>query len=116
VSTVTAPASARDALDLVRAGLGYPAAAGPAGLATEEQAQVLRELEQDEAVLTAARAGSLAAFTAAQGHRGDADYGPRAWLVHQTGITCGAAAGHRLVLAAPAAGRISESCGRALCQ
>jgi hypothetical protein len=126
VSTVTAPASARDALDMVRAGLGYLAAADPAGLATEEQAQVLRELEQDEAVATAARSRSLAAFTAAQGHCGDADYSPRAWLMHQTGITRGAAAGHtararragghRLVLAALAAGRISESYGRAICQ
>src|SRR6478672_9064643 len=125
VSTVTAPASAREALDMVRAGLGYLAAADPAGLATEEQAQVLRELEQDEAVLTAARASSLAAFTAGQGHCGDADYSPRAWLMHQTGITRGAAAahtawarragGHRLVLAAMAAGQISESYGRAIC-
>jgi Domain of unknown function (DUF222) len=91
----------------------------------ETQAQVLRELEQDEAVLTAARAWSLAAFTAAQGHRGDADCSPRAWLMHHTQITRGAAAGHtawarraaghRLVLAALAAGRISESYGRALC-
>jgi Domain of unknown function (DUF222)/HNH endonuclease len=126
MSTLTAPASSRDALDMVRAGLGYLAAVDPAGLAIEEQAQVLRELEQDEAVLTAARAWSLAAFTAGQGYCGDADYSPRAWLMHQTGITRGAAAGHtawarrasghRLVLAALAAGRISESYGRALCQ
>src|SRR5690348_10889132 len=94
MSIGTAPASARDALDMVRAGLGYLAAADPAQLATEEQAQVLRELERDEAVLTAARARSLAAFTAARGHRGDADYSPRAWLMHQTGITRGASAGH----------------------
>jgi hypothetical protein len=125
VSTVTAPASARDALDMVRAGLGYLAATDPAGRDPETQAQVLRELEQDEAVLTAARARSLAAFTAAQGHCGDADYSPRAWLMHQTGITRGAAArtawarragGHRLVLAAMAARQISESCARAICQ
>jgi len=125
VSTVTGPASAREALDMVRAGLGYLAAADPAQLPAETQAQVLRELEQDEAVLTAARARSLAAFTAIQGHCGDADYSPRAWLMHQTGITRGAAAartawarragGHRLVLAAMAAGQISESYGRALC-
>jgi len=125
VSTITAPASAREALDMVRAGLGYLATADPAARDPETQAQVLRELEQDEAVLTAARARSLAAFTAAQGHCADADYSPRAWLMHQTGITRGAAAahtawarragGHRLVLAAMAAGQISESCGRALC-
>ena len=125
MSTVTAPESAREALDMVRAGLGYLAAADPAGLATEEQAQVLRELERDEAVLTAARAWSLAAFTAGQGYCGDADYSPRAWLMHHTGITRGAAAahtawarradGHRLVVAALAAGQVSESYGRAIC-
>jgi hypothetical protein len=125
VSTVTAPASAREALDMVRAGLGYLAATDPTQLATDEQAQVLRELEQDDAVLTAARASSLAAFTSGQGYSADADYSPRAWLIHQTGVTRGAAAahtawarraaGHRLVLAAMAAGQISESYARALC-
>ena len=126
MSTLTAPASARDALDMVRAGLGYLAAAVPTQLATEEQALVLRELEHHDAVATAARAGCLAAFTAGQGHCGDADYSPRAWLMHQTGITRGAAAGHtawarradghRLVVAALAAGQVSESYGRAICQ
>jgi hypothetical protein len=77
VSAITAPASAREALDMVRAGLGYLAAADATQLPTETQAQVLRELERDEAVLAAARAWSLAAFTAARGHRGDADYSPR---------------------------------------
>ena len=125
MSTLTAPASARDALDMVRAGLGYLAAADPTQLATEEQALVLRELEHHDAVATAARAGCLAAFTAGQGYCGDADYSPRAWLMHHTGITRGAAAGHtawarradghRLVVAALAAGQVSESYGRAIC-
>ena len=126
MSTLTAPASARDALDMVRAGLGYLAAADPAQLDTRTQAQVLRELEQDDAVLTAARAGSLAAFTAGQGYCADADYSPRAWLMHHTGITRGAAAAHtawarraqehRLVVAALAARQISESYARTICQ
>jgi uncharacterized protein DUF222 len=125
MSAVTAPASARDALDMIRAGLDSLAATDPAQLDPDTQALVLRELEQDEAVLTAARAWSLGAFTAAQGHCGDGDYSPRAWLMHQTGITRGAAAahtawacratGHRLVLAAMAAGQVSESYGRAIC-
>ena len=68
MSTMIAPASAREALDMVRAGLGYLAAADATQLPADTQAQVLRELEQDEAVLTAARAWSLAAFTAAQGY------------------------------------------------
>jgi hypothetical protein len=125
VSTATAPASAREALDMVRAGLGYLAAADPTALDTQTQADCLRELEQDDAVLTAARAWCLTAFTSGQGYSADADYSPRAWLMHQTGITRGAAAahiawarraaGHRLVLAAMAARQISESYGRAIC-
>jgi hypothetical protein len=125
VSAVTAPASAREALDMVRAGLAHLAAADPAQLPADTQALILRELERHDAVATAARARCLAAFTAAQRHCGDGDYSPRAWLMHQTGITRGAAAGHtawarragghRLVLAALAAGQISESYARALC-
>jgi hypothetical protein len=63
----TAPASAREALDMVRAGLAYLAAADAAQLSAATQAEYLRELEQDAAVLTAARAVVLAGFTAGQG-------------------------------------------------
>jgi len=72
VSTV--PANAREALDMIRAGLGYLAAADPAQLPAATQAKCLRELEQHDAGLTAARAGFLAAFTAGQGPAGDGDY------------------------------------------
>ena len=61
------PASVREALDMVRAGLGYLAAADPGRLPPAVQAECLRELEQDAAGLTAARAGFLASFTAGQG-------------------------------------------------
>src|ERR1700754_9470 len=121
VST-TAPADAREALDMVRAGLGYLAAADAAQLAAVTQAECLRELEQDAAALTAARAGMLAAFTAGQGHAGDGDYSAVSWLIHRTGITRGAAVGHAAwakraathprVIAALAAGQVSESAGR----
>ena len=83
----TAPANAREALDMVRAGLGYLAAADAAQLPAATQAECLRELEQDAAILTAARAGFLAAFTAGQGHAGDGDYSAVSWLIHRTGIT-----------------------------
>ena len=59
-----APASVREALDMVRAGLGYLAAADPAQLSTATQAECLRELERNDAVATAARAWFLASFTA----------------------------------------------------
>ncbi len=64
---VTAPADAREALDMIRAGLGYLAAADPARLPAATQAEVLRELEQHDAMATAARAGMLAAFAGGLG-------------------------------------------------
>jgi hypothetical protein len=121
----TAPADARQALDMIRAGLGYLADADAAQLATATQAECLRELEQDAAALTAARAWMLAAFTAGQGPAGDGDYSAVSWLIHRTGITRGAAVGHSAwarrtsthsrVQAALAAGQVSESAGRLIC-
>ena len=120
-----APASAREALDMIRAGLGYLAAADPAQLGAATQAECLRELEQHDAMATAARAGFLAAFTAGQGHAGDGDSSAVSWLIHRTGITRGAAVGHTAwakraathprVLAALAAGQVPESAGRLIC-
>ena len=52
----TAPASAREALDMVRAGLAYLAAADAARLPAAVQAECLRELERHDAAATAARA------------------------------------------------------------
>jgi len=110
---------------MVRAGLGYLAAADVTQLATATQAECLRALEQHDAMATAARAGFLAAFAAGQGPAGDGDYSAVSWLVHRTGITRGAAVGHTAwarrtathprVLAALAAGTVSESAGRLIC-
>ena len=121
----TAPACAREALDMVRAGLGYLAAADATRLAAATQAECLRELEQAGAVATAARAAVLAAFTAGQGYAGDAEYSAVSWLIHRTGITRGAAVGHAAwagrtrthpkVVAALAAGQVPESVGRLIC-
>jgi hypothetical protein len=83
----TAPADAREALDMVRAGLGYLASADPGQLPTATQAECLRELERDAAVLTAARAWILASFTAGKGYADDADYSAVSWLIHRTRIT-----------------------------
>ena len=120
-----APASASEALEMVRAGLGWLAAADPTALAAETQAQALIALERAQAMTTAARASVLAAFTSGQGYCADAAYSPRAWLVHQTRIGRGAAAGHTAwarrmtthpaVVAALAAGQLSESYGKIMC-
>jgi hypothetical protein len=126
METVPAFASAEEALDMVHAGLGHLAATDATAMTSDEQARYLRRLEQADAILTAARATILAGFTAGQGYCADADYSPRTWLMHRTGITRAAAAAHtawarratehRLVLAAMAARQISESYGRAICQ
>ena len=79
---------------MVRAGLGYLAAADAAQPPVATQAGCLRELERDAAVLTAARAWILASFTAGQGYADDADCSAVSWLIHRTGITRGAAVGH----------------------
>ena len=91
----------------------------------ETQARCLRVLEQVSSVGTAARTSILAAFTSGQGYSGDADYSPRAWLIHQTHVTKGAAAGytawvrraaaHPQVAAALAAGEVPESVARTIC-
>jgi hypothetical protein len=110
---------------MVRAGLGYLAAADATQLSAATQAECLRELEQAGAVATAARASILAGFTAGQGYAGDAEYSAVSWLMHRTGITRGAAVGHAAwagrtrthpkVVAALAAGQVSESAGRLIC-
>jgi hypothetical protein len=126
MGTAPAFASVTEAMDMVLAGLSYLAAADAAQLDAETQAECLRGLERTDAISTAVRAYFLSAFTAGQGYAGDADYSPRAWLMHKTGITRGAAASHTAwakragthpaVVAALAAGELSESYGRTICQ
>jgi hypothetical protein len=121
----TAPSSAREALEMVRAGLGYLAAADAAQLSAATQAECLRELEQAHSVATAAQASMLSGFAAGQGYAADAEYSAVSWLMHRTGITRGAAVGHSAwakrvatnprVVAALAARQVSESYGRLIC-
>jgi hypothetical protein len=127
-TTPTAPAfaSVGEAIDMACAALGYLAAADAVQLPAETQADCLRGLEWTDAVAAAARASFLSAFTAGKGYSADADYSARAWLMHRTGITRGAAASHTAwanryaahpkVIVAMAAGELSESWGRTICQ
>jgi hypothetical protein len=126
MDTAPAFASVTEAIGMARAALGYLAAADAAQLPDAALAEALRGLEQIDAIATAVRASFLASFTAGQGYSADADYSPRAWLMHRTGITRGAAAGHTAwagravthpaVVAALATGDLSESYGRAVCR
>ena len=120
-----APSSTVQALAMVSAGLGYLARCDAAGLGTAAQAEALVGLEQAEAQHTAARAKILAAFTAQGGYQADGHYGARSWLRAFTKITPGAAGGaagwarrlaaHPVIAAALAAGQISASWARQLC-
>jgi hypothetical protein len=111
---------------VARAALGYLASADATGLTSDEQAGCLRQFERLTSVTTAARASVLGAFTTGKGYAADADYSPRAWLIHKTGITRGAAvsytawakraAAHPRVFAVLARdGEVSESFARTIC-
>ena len=125
MGTVPVFASATEAMQVVRAGLDYLAAADATAMAAAEQARCLRALEQAGSVATAARTSILGAFGAGQGHVADADYSPRAWLIHKTGVTRGAAVAytawvrraeaHPLIAGRLAAGEIPESVARMVC-
>src|SRR5947209_20190070 len=90
--TVASPRSPEEALGMLRAAMGYLAAADATAMAAETQAQCLRTLEQLHAIETAARASVLGALASTRA--GAADLSPRAWLVRETGVTTGAATGH----------------------
>jgi hypothetical protein len=111
---------------MARAGLAWLAAADATALTGVEQAECLRGLERAEAVHTAARARVLAAFCAGGGFEDDGHGSAKTWLRWQTRVTPGAAAGavgwmrrlahHPLMRDALAAGRISASWARQLCE
>jgi hypothetical protein len=120
------PASAVEAIAAVTAGLGFLARADAASMGSAAQAECLKALEAAEAVHTAARVNVLAAFSAGVGYEDDGCGSTRAWLMWQTRVTRGAAAGafgwmrrlrgHRAIWAALAAAEISSSWARQLCE
>jgi hypothetical protein len=126
MTSVASPGSAKEALGMLKSAMGYLTAADATAMAAETQAQCLQVLEQINSMGTVARASILGAFTSGQGYAADADYSPRAWLINRTRITSGAAvahtawvrraAAHRVVAQALAAGEISESFARTICQ
>jgi Domain of unknown function (DUF222) len=121
-----APTTAAQAVAMARAGLTWLAAADATALTGAEQAECLRGLERAEAVHTAARANVLAAFCSGGGYEDDGHGSAKTWLRWQTRITSGAASGalgwmrrltrHPVIGAALAAGRVSVSWARQLCE
>ncbi len=120
------PASAGEALSAIRAGFSYLNRADAASLTTAEQADCLRALGQAESMHPAAHAKMLYGFTAQAGYEDDGHGSPRTWLKWQTRIDGGAAyaaiksmrrlAAHPAVAGALAAGEISKSWARQVCE
>jgi hypothetical protein len=128
MNPVPAFPSVADAMAVVQAGLRFVADADATRMSAQAQAECLQMMERANAIVTAARASVLSAFTSGQGYSADADYSPRAWLMHKTRVTKVVAVAHTAwakrmathpgVVAALAAGdgKLSESYGRAICQ
>jgi hypothetical protein len=118
-------ASADEALEAVEAGMSYLAGTDPTEMPAEVQARYLIRLERVNGIETAVRTSFLAAFTAARGYTADGAYSIRGWLMNQTQVTKGTATAycawtgrsnaHPRVMAALAAGEVSESFGRMIC-
>jgi hypothetical protein len=124
-TTAPAFASATDALDMVRAGLRFLAAADATQMTVAEQAKCLLNLERANSVAVAARTSLLGAFNAKQGYAEDGDYSSCSWLRYRTQVTQGTSVGHTAwvkradrhpaVHAALGAEAISESYAREIC-
>ena len=121
----TTPSSAAQALAKLRTSLDWLTAADATSLTGAERADVLRALAAAESVQLAATAKVLSAFDAAEDYAADGQGGPQAWLRWQARMTrpaAGAAmawarrlAAHQQVAAALAAGAISVSYARRIC-
>jgi hypothetical protein len=120
------PASVPEALGMLHRALDHLAAADAASLPSAVQAEALRALERAGAKHTAARARVLAAFAGQAAYEDDGQGSARAWLRWQTRVTTGAAAGavgwvrrladHPVIGDALAAGDLSESWARQVCE
>src|SRR5689334_12928592 len=121
MNPVPAFPSVADAMAAVQAGLRFVANTDATTMSGQAQAECLQMMERANAIVTAARASVLSAFTSAQGYSAGADYSPRAWLIHKTRVTKVVAVAHTAwakrtvthsrVMAALAAEDLSESYG-----
>ncbi len=119
-------ATVTQALAAVLDGLAALNQAPAADLPGVVQAESLRQMAKVESAYTAAHAWMLGAFSASGAHEDDGQQTERAWLKWQTQITPGAAAGavgwmkrlqaHPAVRAALAAGAVSASWARKICE
>src|SRR5580658_2808071 len=119
------PGSVRDAVEMIMAGFAWLAGADVASVPVPVQAECLRELERVRSVQTVAQARVLGAYEAGLGYEADGCRSPRTWLMWQTQVTAAAASSsvgwarrlraHPAVAAALAAGQVSVSWARQVC-
>jgi hypothetical protein len=124
-SGMAAPESAREAMDMVAAGLTWLADADMACAPASVQADCLRALERAKSVHVAAHARVLGAFDAGNGHEDDGQRSSRTWMMWQTQVTSAAATGsmgwlrrlraHPIIAKALRDGRVSVSWARQIC-
>ncbi len=91
------PSNAAEALGMVKCGMGFLADTDPSELPDAALAELLRGLEEVNAIEAVARGRLLAAFDARDVHLGDGQRTTMAWLVHCLRLTKGQAAGHLAV-------------------
>jgi hypothetical protein len=121
-----APSGVAEALGMLDRSLAYLATADAASLPSAVQAEALRALARAEARHTVARSRVLGAFAVQGGFEDDGHGTARTWLRWQTRITAGAAAAavawarrlaaHPVISAALAAGQLSPSWARHVCE
>ena len=121
----TSPAGLAGALAQLERALDHLNATDVASLPASVQAEALRALARAEAKHTAARARVLGTFAVQGGFEDDGHGSARAWLKWQTRVTAGAAVGavawarrlaaHPVIERALAAGELSPSWARHLC-
>jgi hypothetical protein len=99
MGTMTAPANADDAFEMLRSLLASLVGPDPAGLPPAVLADRLQVLEQADAVGAAARSQLLEAFDAQDGSVSDGQRNVRTWLVNVTRVTRGQAHEHKAVQA-----------------
>ena len=112
-------ANLAEATDALGASLDYLAAADWASLGSRAHGEMLAQLQQAQAKLTAVNAAVLSAFTAQSGYEPDGHRSARAWLMNKTRMSQGAVAGaigwerrlsrHGVIAGAMNSGGITES-------
>jgi hypothetical protein len=95
MSTVAAPATAAQALEMIHVGAGYLADLDAAQMPAAALGGCVQELEGADAVITVARARMLLAYDAKDGHLAEGHRTTGSWLFHVVRVTRGQVARYK---------------------